>query len=69
MTPERWQQGQEHPRRCAEHNDARERTSFLRQECAGDLELEPEVRSLLDQPTDHFDIARRLSVRGRGLDR
>ena len=29
--------------------------SFLRQQCAGDPELEREVRSLLNQPTDDFD--------------
>ena len=55
MTPERWQQVKSTLAGALERDDTRERSSFLQQECAGDIELEREVRSLLDQPTDHFD--------------
>ena len=55
MTPERWQQVKSTLAGALERDDTRERTSFLHSACAGDLELEREVRSLLDQPTDHFE--------------
>ena len=55
MTPERWQQVKSTLAGALERGDTRERTSFLQRQCAGDIELEREVRSLLDQPTDHFD--------------
>ena len=55
MTPERWQQVKSTLAGALERDDTRERMSFLHQQCAGDTELERQVRSLLDQPTDQFD--------------
>ena len=55
MTPERWQQVKSTLAGALERDDTKERASFLRESCAGDRELEREVQSLLDQPTDQFD--------------
>ena len=56
MTPARWQQVKRTLAGALERDDTRERLSFLEASCAGDLELQREVESLLDQPTDQFDV-------------
>jgi tetratricopeptide (TPR) repeat protein/predicted Ser/Thr protein kinase len=70
VTPERWQQVDDLLQEALERGAA-ERDGFLRQACAGDAELEREVRSLLDsrQQAASFLEEPALEVAARALAR